>query len=259
MSPVSRVVLPVLATALVLVVVYDALRITRALRISSETAAASQAFQAKPEQPRARLLVIGDSTAVGTGAQRPGDSVAGRIGRAFPETRIENRARVGARIADLQAQLDAADDTLYDALLIQVGGNDILRFTTLSRVESELDGVLARAMRLSQHVAVIPPGDIGAAPAIPWPISSLYSYRSSQVRQRIAVIAGLRDVAFVDLTASASAQSPFERSPDENYSDDGLHPSGRGYGHWYAALADEVPLGLWLERRSVDPEEAHHG
>jgi lysophospholipase L1-like esterase len=258
MMPFSpRTVLLLLLGALAVVLVYDAVRIARALALSEQTTSNGPPYESRPADSRAYLLVVGDSTAVGTGAKDSSQSVAGRIGAAFPRVQVNNEAQVGARVQDLNGQLDAAPKRTYDALLIQVGGNDILRFSTLGTVEDGFDAVLERAREIAQHVVVIAPGDIGSAPAIPWPVSVAYSFRSSQLRRRLAIIADLRDVAFVDLEA-ATGKNPFEENPKDNYSRDGLHPSGNGYGHWYEALRDVVPLELWLERRDPAAVNTHH-
>ena len=248
----------VVILALAALVLYDGVRIARALALSQQTTQGSAPYESSPANATARLLVIGDSTAVGTGAATSRDSVAGRIGENFPGTEVINRATVGARVEDLLAQLEgAATDSVYDVLLIQVGGNDILRFTALGAVEEQFDAALERAMEVARHVVVIAPGDVGTAPALPWPVSAIYSFRSSQLRRRLEIVAGLRDVSFVDLEAFAESD-PFENDPGENYSRDGLHPSGNGYGHWYAALENEVPLALWLDRREPASEAGHH-
>ena len=114
------------ATLLLVVVIaglliYDGIRIARALALSEKTANDSSPYESSPADPAAFLLVVGDSTAVGTGASDNRESVAGRIGVNYPRVQVINEAVVGARVADLEEQLNTAPDRAYDALLIQIG------------------------------------------------------------------------------------------------------------------------------------------
>ena len=69
------------------------------LQVAKELVASSDPFQAQPAAPVASLLVIGDSTAVGTGASSPAHSVAGMIGASHPHLRTVNRAVNGALVS----------------------------------------------------------------------------------------------------------------------------------------------------------------
>ena len=101
----------------------------RCLRVGDELAKLATAFERHAAQPARRVLIIGDSLAVGCGASRPEESIAGLIAQEFPDVTIVNRARNGARTAEATAQLRVDGDARYDAILISVGGNDVLRRT----------------------------------------------------------------------------------------------------------------------------------
>ena len=122
--------------------------------------AASVAFEITPQDPAHRLLVVGDSTAVGTGAGAPESSVAGRLASAFPALRIDNRAVDGARTADVLQQLQREPLTHFDAILIQTGGNDILRLTDLSRLRRVTRELFDAAHARSAHVVMMSTGDV---------------------------------------------------------------------------------------------------
>ena len=77
----------------------------KSLRESIELARLSEPLQHAPRGARMRLLIVGDSTGVGTGAGQARDSVAGLLAREFPLLHIENRARDGATLADVAGQL----------------------------------------------------------------------------------------------------------------------------------------------------------
>lgn len=81
-------------------------RAGRRLHKSAELQRRSSPLQCLPAQPSMRLLIVGESTAVRTGATVPEGSLTGLLGRRFPRLQIVNRSRDGATVAGLLAQLD---------------------------------------------------------------------------------------------------------------------------------------------------------
>lgn len=227
-------------------VAYNAITLLPAIKAGRELARASSPFSASPRDAAHHILVVGDSTAVGTGAESPQDSVAGRISRDYPNSAIENHAEDGAVTAEVAAQLRAADRDNYDLVLIQTGGNDALEFNNLDKVRKDIDTVLLQADRLGDRVVLVSVGDLGTAPAIPWPISYLLSKRANSIRTLFANAAKSQEVPFVDLFIEDKSRDPFARSPREHYARDGLHPSSEGYAEWYQTLRASVPLNEWL-------------
>lgn len=231
----------VVVLVVTVIVLYDAVVLVRALKLGSELARQSEPFSQLPKEPLARLLVVGDSTAVGTGASQPAETVAGRIGRAFPQVAIVNRGRDGAKTAAVTEQLGNPGDASFDAILIQVGGNDILRFTGVARLREDLEAVLRSAKAQTGLVVMMSTGDVGRAPAFPWPVDKYYSWKSKRVRQMILSLVAEEDVEFIDLY-NPRPDNPFYRDPETYYAHDGLHPSGKGYGLWYDKLIAESSL-----------------
>jgi lysophospholipase L1-like esterase len=244
-----RMLASLFAVAVVSVTAYDAALIGRALLRGSELAARSEPFTARPEQPLGTLLIVGDSTGVGTGAADPAESVAGRIGTALPRLRIDNLAVNGALTRELPEQLRQAPLQHYDAVLVQVGGNDILRFTPLAALRDATRETLRRAQGLAPCVVMMSTGDVGTAPAIPWPLSDVYSWRSRRVRELFIAVSGEAGVDYVNLY-DPGQDNPFLREPERYYAADGLHPAGPGYGAWF----DELRRGSrLLECLSAEP------
>lgn len=241
-----RTVILSLALVALAVLIYDAVIFGRAVIRSRSVSAEGVAFQQTPERVTARLLVVGDSTGVGTGADDPAQSIAGRIGRDFPAALIENRAVNGALTQAVDEQIGSAERSRYDAVLIQVGGNDALRFTPRERLETAIRSAIDAARGRSPRVALMSTGDLGDAPAVPWPLSYLFRARAAMVRDLFAEVARDLDCEYVDLWLPAGTPNPFKREPDRYYARDGLHPAGPGYGAWYSTLREQVPLGEWL-------------
>lgn len=253
----ARWILGALAAVLV-VAVYDAVVIARALIAGSQLASESRAFASStdpgdslpdastPPSGVKRVLIAGDSTAVGTGAGDPQMSVPGRIARDNPSVFVVNLAEDGARTEALAAQLRSAGPVEFDAVLMLVGGNDVLQLTGIDRLRHSIETALDLAMGLTDNVALMTVGDVGSAPAIPWPMSLLLSRRAATLRAIFADEAGKRGVAYVDMDVPATRTDPFARDPDKYYARDGLHPSAAGYGLWYQRLKRETPLDSWL-------------
>lgn len=235
---------------------YDAGMILIALKKGGELAHASSPYSANPSAAEKSILIVGDSTAVGTGADTPLDSVAGRMAREFPDVLIENHAADGAVLADVLQQLSAARHKAFDLVLIQVGGNDALRLHRLRTVREQIGAVLQDAKLRGDRVALISPGDLGAAPAIPWPLSYVFSNRARSMREIFAAAARIHGAHHVDFFVENGAADPFVKHPERYYARDGLHPSSAGYEVWYERLRTALPLDRWLTTNSMEADPA---
>ena len=204
-------------------------------------AAESRAFEARLPNAKRTLLVIGDSTAVGTGAELPENSVAGRLSRLVPDVEIINRAEDGARTGELIQQLGAAPGAAYDVILIQSGGNDILRFTGLRRLRAATTRLLRLAQARAGRVVMMSTGDVGAAPAFPTPFDWLYSWRTLRVRELLVELTTHLRIEYVDLY-HPGAENPFNANPEKYYATDGLHPSDEGYRLWFEQLTADSSI-----------------
>lgn len=238
-------ILVLLFTAMILL---NAIYLAIALYRGAALAEQSEVFQQNPSEARNSLLVIGDSTAVGTGAQQPEDSVAGRLGKSMPRLAITNLAEDGAKLHELMAQLQAAPDDRYDAVLIQVGGNDILGFTGIAQLRSATTVLLRAAKARTSYVAMMSTGDVGTAPAFLKPVDWIYSWRTRQVRSLFLELSGSEGIDYVDLY-DPSETNPFYQNPDRYYASDGLHPSAEGYRLWFEQLMTQSSIKSRLQVR----------
>jgi len=223
-------------------------RVRRGLAIS----AASRPFEANNPGALFSVLVIGDSTGVGTGATGPEDSVAGRIFRDYPRVSIENHAENGARMADIMGQLDEATKQDYHLILIQAGGNDILRWTDLSLLEQQTRSLLQASVGRARHVIFISTGNVGLAPAFFWPLTGLYTTRTRAVRSRFIAVAKGEGVTYVDLFRERR-EDPFLDDPARYYAKDLLHPGSEGYRVWYEELSKQAHLASLFPRNRKSP------
>ncbi|WP_439101278.1 SGNH/GDSL hydrolase family protein [Congregibacter sp.] len=235
------------ALAVLLLCVYNVGVIAVAVARGSDLAAESTPFIRKLSDPAHKILVVGDSTAVGTGAAAPEHSIAGRIAADFPRTTVLNFAEDGVLTGAIPGQIKQVPRGPYDLVLVQVGGNDALRLTGSRELQRAIEKSLDAAVALSPRVLLVSVGDLGEARAAPWPLSLLLSYRSRLVRDVFADAARRRNVEFLDLLALSEEGNPFEDNSERYYARDGLHPSSAGYAVWYENLLSAVPLAQWLE------------
>jgi lysophospholipase L1-like esterase len=172
--------------------------------------------------------VVGDSTAVGTGASSPAHSVAGLIARDHPRLKIINRAQDGAKFADIARQLEAVGEQRFDAILVLGGGNDVIRLTRYPVLEQDIARAAGLARTHANLVVVMPCGNVGSAPFFFAPWSWLMTKRSQVLHGFVREAAQDNSALYVNLYKD-KAEDPFARRPDELNAKDGLHPSDAGY------------------------------
>lgn len=188
-----------------------------------------------------RFLIVGDSTGVGTGSIDSRSTVAGRLASAFPGTVIVNHAQDRARSFDIAAQIESSSGR-FDLILAFVGSNDALRFSSYQTVLQAAERALDAASSRADHVAVVPPADLGAAPIWVWPLDVVFSRRAETVRRAWQYAMRERtNVHLVDLLMRRD-RDPFRLAPRRYYSPDGIHPSADGYALWFAQITRQVPV-----------------
>jgi lysophospholipase L1-like esterase len=232
--------LTVLLLPTAVVIAIDASRIKFSRRLVAQTVPA----QSNPECCRHTIIVAGDSTAFGVGAI-PCETTAGRIAQMFPDARVVNVARSGARIGHVVDQLDSLDFEKADVVLIHACANDVLEFRSLKQVERDLRAAIARARKICPNVILMPGHNFSVAPVFLRPLARVVMWHAVRVHAVIERVVGELDVIFVDLFKDPT-EDPFYQEPHRYYCADGLHPSGEGYALWFATLIAQVPLTRFL-------------
>lgn len=227
-----------------------ALRLQRtvdAVRCGRAMAARTAAFERDAGECAPAVLAVGDSLAVGVGAARPQDSVPGRLAATLPHVTVHNRARSGARLADLEAQLLAAPRERYDAMLVAAGANDVIRGTSLHAAVDRLARFLAAARSRAGLVVLLTSANVGGAPMLPWLLRRIFTARSRRLRDLAGIACAASGAYFVDLFAEP-ARDVFARDPSRYFGADGLHPSSESYRVCWERLCAETPLAAHLAR-----------
>lgn len=219
------------------------------LNEARQLARASEPFEQSPANARVHMLVVGDSTGVGTGASSPAASLAGLLGAAYPSLAIRNLARDGARFEAVPGQIRAATAPAagFDVILVSAGGNDVIRNTdadALARAVA-LSFVAARERLAADGLLLVQPaGNVGNAPFFPPPLSSLMNQRAAQMHQVVRSAAAAHGAVVVNMAREAE-QDPFVQNKALNASD-GLHPSDEGYKLWRDELFSQSELAAKL-------------
>ncbi|WP_432831669.1 SGNH/GDSL hydrolase family protein [Dactylosporangium sp. CA-092794] len=179
-----------------------------------------------------RLMVLGDSSAAGYGAERPSETFAAAVAAGLAEqlrrpVQMRCLAVVGAESKGLAPQVEVALRQRPDVAVICIGGNDVThRVSTQTAVRHLVTAVRAlRSAGVEVVVGTCP--DLGTIRPIQPPLRWLARRWSRQMAtaQTIAVVeAGGRTVSLGDLLGEL-----FYAEPDRMFSFDRFHPSGAGY------------------------------
>ena len=188
------------------------------------------------------IVVVGDSTAYGTGVRDSKESVAGRIGVDYGQYEVRTLAQNGRVISEATQTLkEASFEKQVDVLLLQIGGNDILQSRTPKQIESDTRAMLIEAKKHAKQVVFMSCGNVGSAASFVknGEVDKAREERTLVAREIFMRLSSELEVSYVDLYIPAE-QDPFLKSPEVYFAMDGLHPSGAGYGLWYESLSPQL-------------------
>ncbi|MEZ4195418.1 MAG: SGNH/GDSL hydrolase family protein [Candidatus Paceibacterota bacterium] len=235
--------------AVIFYFVFHALRMLIILIINKQLAYKSKRWISDNVGSQRNILVLGDSTAVGTGASRAEDSIAGRLAHDFPNVEIVNLGKNGGLFSDVRKQIDLVKKEKFDLIIISVGGNDVWSLTSRSSIGNHLVYILRNAYRMSNgNVFFLLYNNIGDAPIFPKFLRVVLKWRCNRIHSIVKQIAFHMKIPVISLFAE-EANNPFTRSPKELFAKDGVHPSSKGYALWYKRMWREMVLrGFHFDR-----------
>ncbi len=195
----------------------------------------------KPATPRSggshapgalRLLVLGDSTAVGTGVEQMADAVAGQLARRLPESvawrAVGENGVTAAQVHErrlAEAVIDPAD-----VAVVLVGWNDALQLRSAAEFRENLGAVLdaLRTRNPDVRLVVVGPPAFSDFASLPQPL-------------RFALGSHARGLARVSARLAAEHGAiPVPGFDGVNVSSDRFHPDATGY----ALIADAIAAEL---------------
>jgi lysophospholipase L1-like esterase len=237
----------------------QARRIRRAARLAEQCRGAPLFQRPQHGAPR-RILLLGDSTGVGVGCDPARQSIAARLAGDWPDAEIVNACVSGARVRDTLGQvrqgLQSGRWTRFDVVVLQVGGNDVLRFEPLPALERDLRSLLADLARLGDHVVWAALANVGCAPIFLPPFSWLMRVRARRCGRLFARRARAAGVTFVDFYREPH-EDPFSANASRYYAHDGLHPSGAAYAFCYRVMRPAIARALGQPAARAAEAAAH--
>lgn len=208
-----------------------------------------------------QLLLLGDSSAAGMGADKAQQTVGAIIANGVSAlsgrpVRLSNVAVIGAESSGLGVQLATALDEVArpDVAVILIGANDVTHRIDKSIAVRYLEQTVRALRAIECQVVVGTCPDLGTIEPVAQPLRLLARRwsRDLAAAQTVAVVeAGGRTVSLADLLGHEFA----ERS-NEMFSHDRFHPSPAGYARVASVLLPSVcdVLGLWSDSRDRGPD-----
>ncbi|YAL82740.1 SGNH/GDSL hydrolase family protein [Dermacoccaceae bacterium W4C1] len=206
-----------------------------------------------------RILVIGDSTARGMGADHRFQTVGATVSTAVAAlsgrpVELTNVSVIGAESSDLDEQLDQGLSIVEwpDVALIMVGANDVTHRIDRSVAVRHLGMAVRRLRELGVEVVVGTCPDLGVIRPVPQPLRLIMQRwsRDLAAAQTVAVVEhGGRTVSLGDLIGPE-----FQERPNIMFSKDKFHPSPAGYARAASALLPSVLDALG--QRTADSDRA---
>jgi lysophospholipase L1-like esterase len=211
------------------------------------------------------LVLLGDSSAAGLGADEPDQTPGAVVARGLSAVsgrpvRLTTVAVVGAVSADLDGQVDRLLELVEpDVAIIMVGANDVTHRVRPAIAVRYLGLAVQRLIAEGCQVVVATCPDLGTIEPVAQPLRLIARRLSRDLAaaQTVAAVeAGARSVSLGDLLGEE-----FRRVPHEMFSADRFHPSSAGYAAAAAAVLPSVcaALGLWPDGGTERQPDARRG
>jgi len=190
-----------------------------------------------------RLVLLGDSSALGVGVDRITDTVGGHLAGLLTRERarrveLSSVGVSGSRSADLATQVARALLGIPpDIAVVLVGANDATGLRRPNDAAAHLAAAVRRLREAGVAVVVGTCPDLGAARAFAPPLRQVIGWLGRRVAYAQARAAEQAGASVVDL---AGETGPVFRADPGTLCYDGFHPSADGYQLWAHALHPAV-------------------
>lgn len=191
-------------------------------------------------QPATTLLVIGESTAAGVGAETHDQGLASQLARHLHQRTGQTVAWHtfginGIRLGGLIKRLTNAELPDADKVLLSMGVNDTTGFTPRHRFHQQLIDLQQRlASRYPAPLYLISVPPMHRFTALPVPLRHIMGWRARQLDQIYSQLAKDYPGKFQHLTYPTVTDPQLLAS-------DGYHPGPKGYVYIGEVLSNELP------------------
>lgn len=194
-----------------------------------------------PADPTIRLVLAGESTAAGVGADDTAGTVGGQLATALADdghhVLLTGVGVSGSRAGDLGPQVSRALLGHPSVAVLLIGANDATHLATGARMTGPLVDALRRLRSAGVPVVLGTCPDLRGVRAFARPLRDLYAAVGRRVAARQAETGGLAGAVVVDI---ARLTGPAFRADPTTLASDEFHPSARGYALWADALLPAV-------------------
>ncbi|HEY0697798.1 MAG TPA: SGNH/GDSL hydrolase family protein [Micromonospora sp.] len=199
--------------------------------------------------PPLRLVLLGDSSALGVGVDRVSQTVGGQLAQLLTEggaelgtgprqVRLSSVGVAGSRSTDLATQVARALlGERPDVAVILIGANDVTTLRRPGEAGAYLGAAVRRLREAGVEVVVGTCPDLGAVRSIAAPLRQVVAWWGRLTARAQADAALAAGGAVVDL---AGETGPVFRADAGTLCPDGYHPSADGYRVWAHALLPAV-------------------
>jgi len=187
--------------------------------------------------PDLRVLIVGDSSALGVGVAHQDAALSGQLSRRLAENfKVNWRviAKTGATAGDTVRRLKAAPEGVFDVAILALGVNDSKNGVAASAWQNNYRNILdiLTSRFHVEHVIVsgIPP--VQDFPVLPNPLRSVLASRAQHFD------ALLQDI--VSKTAHTTYLAPPDHLASEHMAADGFHAGPAIYAEWGRRAANAI-------------------
>lgn len=183
------------------------------------------------------LLIVGDSSAAGVGAQTQDEALSGQLVHLLSQRfsiSWQLEACTGYTTQDAFEQLLTVKPQIFDCAVIALGVNDVTQATTkagFKRKQAQLWSLLQTRFSVGKILSAGVP-QMQHFPLLPRPLSWVLGQQAARLDRGLAELAA-------NTPSTTHIPMRFPQDPMLAASD-GFHPSPAAYAQWAATLVDHI-------------------
>lgn len=194
------------------------------------------------ESGEEHILVIGDSTMHGYGAEKPDNTIGGLLAKKYSDSSIETLAKNGARLRDMDEQLKLAKYSHYKLIFMGIGGNDVLRMTSFNKIQRDLNQFLSSASNITELIVLVHSVNMGNTGVFAFPLNYFYDYRTRKLSKIYNQVAAKhQNVRYVSFYRPIGNDFYNSKTRPKFIASDGFHPSDYANKFFFTLTEEFLP------------------